>query len=157
MPVQTSYDSEHAEGFVGQLADLQLTNVISRSVETTEVDFGLAVVRGTADDQCILPSATGQFFVGITVRTIAGTADTAGDRKYQPNESANLLDEGVIYAICEDGCIPGDDVFFRHTVNTTEVIGALRTDLDTDKADQIANAVWVTTTAAGEIGRVKLK
>ena len=157
MSIQTAYVNEHIEGFVGQYADLQLTNVISRSVETAEVDFGLAVVRGTADDQCILPSATGQSFVGITARTIAGTADTAGDRKYQVGETANLLDEGVIYAICEDGCIPGDDVFFRHTSGTGTVIGALRTDADTASADQIANAVWVTTTAAGEIGRVKLK
>ncbi len=155
--VQTSYDSEHAEGFVGQFADLQLTNVFSRSVETAEIDFGLAVVRGTADDQCILPSATGQSFLGITARTIAGTADTAGDRKYQVGESANILDEGVIYAICEDGCVPGDDVFFRHTTGTGTVIGALRTDADTATADQIPNAVWETTTAAGEIGRVKFK
>ena len=108
MAVQTSYELAHAEGFVGQFADLQLTNVFSRNVETAEIDFGLAVVRGTADDQCILPSAIGQFFLGITARTIAGTADTAGDRKYQVGESANILDEGVIYAVCEDGCTPGD-------------------------------------------------
>lgn len=157
MGVQDSYDSVHAEGFVGQFADLQLTNVFSRSVETAEIDFGLAVVRGTADDQCILPSTTGQFFLGITARTIAGTADTAGDRKYQPNESANILDEGVIYAICEDGCTPGDVVYFRHTTGTGTVIGALRTDADTASADLIPNAIWETTTAAGAIGRVKFK
>lgn len=157
MAVQTSYDSVHAEGFVGQFADLQLTNVFSRSVETAEIDFGLAVVRGTADDKCILPSATGQSFLGIAARTIAGTADTDGDRKYQIGESANILDEGVIYAICEDGCSQGDDVFFRHTTGTGTVIGALRTDADTATADQIASAVWDTTTAAGKIGRVKFK
>ncbi len=157
MSVQTAYALEHEEGFVGQCADLQLTNILSRSVEGAESDFGLGVVRGTADDQCILASATGGSFVGITVRTLAGIADTAGDRKYQVGESANLIDEGVIYAICEDGCVPGDDVFFRHTTGTGTVIGALRTDADTATADQIANAVWVTITAAGEIGRVKLK
>jgi len=157
MSVQTSYELEHIEGFVGQFADLQLTNVFSRSAEATVIDFGLAVVRGTADDQCILATATGGSFLGITTRTVAGTADTAGDRKYQINESVNILDEGVIYAICEDGCVPGDDVFFRHTVTGVEVLGALRTDADTADADQIPNAVWDTTTAAGEIGRVKLK
>jgi len=155
--VQNSYDFKHAEGFVGQMADLQLTNVLSRNAEASEIDFGLAVVRGTADDQCKLATATGGSFLGLTVRTIAGTANTAGDRKYQINESVNILDEGVIYAICEDGCVPGDDVFFRHTVAGVEVLGALRTDADTADADQIPNAVWDTTTAAGEIGRVKLK
>ena len=157
MAVQTSYELAHAEGFVGQLADLQLTNVFSRSVETAEIDFGLAVVRGTADDQCKLATATGGKFLGLTVRTIAGTADTAGARKYQVGESANILDEGVIYAICEDGCVPGDTVYFRHTAAGAEVLGALRTDADTSDADLIPNAVWETTTAAGAIGRVKLK
>lgn len=157
MSVQTSYAAEHIPGFVGQYADLQLSNVFSRSVETAAVDFGLAVVRGTADDQCILPSATGQSFLGITGRTIAGTADTAGDRKYQVGESANILDEGLIYAICEDGCTQGDPVFFRHTTGTGTVIGALRTDADTATADEIPNAVWDTTVAAGAIGLVKFK
>ena len=154
--VQTSYELEHIDGFVGQFADLQLTNVFSRTVETAEIDFGLAVVRGTADDQCILPSATGQFFLGITARTIAGTADTAGDRKYQPEESANILDEGVIYAICEDGCIPGNPVSFRYVAGTGQVGGLLTTPVALE-TDVIPNAVWETTTAAGEIGRVKFK
>lgn len=157
MGVQTSYENEHAEGFVGQYADLQLSNVFSRTIEDAEVDFGLAVVRGTADDQAILPSATGGSLLGITGRTIAGTANTAGDRKYQVGESANILDEGVIYAICEDGCTQGDPVFFRHTTGTGTVIGALRTDADTATADEIPNAVWDQTIAAGEIGRVKFK
>ena len=157
MGVQDSYEFVHNEGFVGQFADLQVTNVFSRSVETAEIDFGLAVVRGTAEDQCILPSATGQSFLGITARTIAGTASTAGDRKYQPNESANILDEGVIYAICEDGCTQGDPVYFRHTAGTGTIIGALLTTADTATADLIANAVWDTTTTAGAIGRVKFK
>jgi len=155
--VQTTYTNDHIPGFVGQYADLQLTNVLSRSAEATVIDFGLAVVRGTADDQCLLATATGGSFLGITARTITGTADTAGDRTYQIGESVNILDEGVIYAICEDGCVPGDDVFFRHTVAGVEVLGALRTDADTADADQIPNAVWDTTTAAGEIGTVKLK
>ena len=157
MSVQTAYDFKHAEGFVGQMADLQLTNVLSRTVEGAEIDFGLAVVRGTTDTECILPSATGQSLLGITVRTVAGTADTAGVRKYQVDESANILDEGVIYGICEDGCTQGDPVYFRHTTGTGTIIGSLRTDADTATADLIPNAVWDETIAAGEVGRVKFK
>lgn len=157
MSVQTAYNLKHAEGFVGQMADLQLTNVISRTVEASAIDFGLAVVRGTTDTECKLATATGGSFLGLTVRTVAGTADTAGDRKYQIDESANILDEGVIYAICEDGCTQGDPVYFRHTSGTGTVIGSLRTDADTATADLIANAVWDETIAAGEIGRVKFK
>jgi hypothetical protein len=136
---------------------MQLSNVFSRTVEDTEIDFGLAVVRGTADDQCKLATATGGSFLGITVRTVAGSADSSGVRKYQINESANILDEGLIYAICEDGCTPGDPVYFRHTVTGAEVLGILRTDADTADADLIPNCVWDSTTAAGEVGIVKFK
>ena len=156
MAVQTSYDSEHIEGFVGQMADLQLTNVLSRNAEASVIDFGLAVVRGTADDQCKLATATGGSFLGLTVRTIAGTADTAGDRKYQINESVNILDEGVIFAICEDGCVPGDAVSFRYVAGTGQIGGLVTTPIASE-TDVIPNAVWDTTTTAGKIGRVKFK
>jgi len=156
MPVQTSYELEHAQGFVGQFADLQLTNVFSKTVEASAIDFGLAVVRGTTDTECKLATATGGSFLGITARTIAGEADTAGDRKYQIDESANILDEGVIYAICEDGCTQGDPVYFRYAAGTGQLGGLLAANV-VSETDLIANAVWETTTAAGEIGRVKLK
>jgi len=156
MAVQTAYDFKHKEGFVGQFADLQLTNVISRTVEGTEIDFGLAVVRGTTDTECILATATGGSFLGLTARTIAGTADTAGDRKYQIDESANIIDEGVVYAICEDGCTQGDPVSFRYVAGAGQLGGLLSTPVASE-TDVVPNAVWDTTTAAGQIGRVKLK
>jgi len=156
MPVQTTYTAEHAEGFVGQYADLQLSNVFSRSVEASVIDFGLAVVRGTTEDQCKLATATGGSFLGLTGRTIAGSADTAGDRKYQIGESANILDEGVIYAICEDGCTQGDSVSFRY-VSGAGQLGRLVATPVANETDVIPNAVWETTTAAGQIGRVKFK
>lgn len=156
MPVQTTYTAEHAEGFVGQYADLQLSNVFSRSVEASEIDFGLAVVRGTAEDQCKLATATGGSFLGLTGRTIAGSADTAGVRKYQIGESANILDEGVIYAICEDGCTQGGPVSFRYVAGAGQLGGLVTTPVASE-TDVIPNAVWDTTTAAGKIGRVKFK
>ena len=67
-----------------------------------------------------------------------------------------IMKSGRIYALCEDGCVPGDDVFFRHTTGTGTEIGALRTDADTATADQITGATWETTTAAGEIGIIQL-
>lgn len=156
MSVQTSYTQAHEAGFPGQIANLEVSNVFSKNAEVL-LDFGLAVVRGTADDQATLASATGGSFLGLTVRTTAGTADTAGELKYQIGDSVNILDKGVIYAICEDGCVPGDTVYFRHTSGTGTVIGALRTDADTASADLIANATWETTTTAGSIGQVKFK
>ncbi len=156
MPVQTKYEAEHPEGLVGQYADLQLSNVFSRTVEATEIDFGLAVVRGTSEYQCKLATATGGSFLGITGRTVAGSASENGDRKYQIAESANILDEGVIYAICEDGCTQGDEVSFRYVKGSGQLGGLVSTPI-TNETDVIPNAVWDTTTTAGKIGRIKIK
>ena len=156
MAVQTGYDFKHAEGFVGQFGDLQLTNVISRTAEASVIDFGLAVVRGTTDAECKLATAIGGSFLGLTVRTVAGTADGAGDRKYQIDESVNILDEGSIFAICEDGCVQGNPVSFRYVAGTGQLGGLVTTPVG-GETDVIPNAVWDTTTAAGEIGRIKFK
>lgn len=157
MPVQTSYDLTHKDGFVGQVADLQIANVFTKVAEVA-VSFGLAVCRGTADNQGTLATATGGKFLGLAVRTVTGTADTNGTRTYAIGESLNLIDEGTIHATCEDGCVPGDAVFFRHTAGAGgTVIGALRTDVDTASADAIPNATWESTTTAGSIGIVKFK
>jgi len=69
----------------------------------------------------------------------------------------NIIDFGRMYAVCEDGCVPGDDVFFRHTTGTGTTIGAFRTDDDTNTADQVAGATWETTTSAGGLGIIQLR
>jgi hypothetical protein len=163
MPVQTTYDLEHQDGFAGQMGDLQLTNVLSATVTGSTIDHGLAVVRGANDGECILATATGGSFLGVTVRTTAGVADVNGVNLYDIGESANILDEGIIYAICESGCTQGDAVYFRFLANgANTVLGALGNTVDqnavpADTADLIPNAVWDTTTAAGKIGRIKFK
>lgn len=156
-PVQTSYSAEHEKGVAGQRADLGLVDIQSKVAEGSDINFGLAVVRGTADNQAKLPSATGQAFLGITEYTTAWAADASDIHLYQENREMNVFDFGRIYAICEDGCSPGDDVFFRHTTGTGTTIGAFRTDDDTNTADQIAGATWETTTAAGALGIIQLR
>ena len=68
MPIQTAYTNAHLPAYEGQMADLALSNPISKVAEGSDINFGRAVVRGTADKQAVLPSSTGQAFVGITVQ-----------------------------------------------------------------------------------------
>ena len=59
MPVQSStdYSAAHNAAFEGQRANLGLINIKSKVAQGSDIPFGRAVVRGTADNQAILPSA----------------------------------------------------------------------------------------------------
>ena len=156
-PVQTSYSAEHVVATVGQRADLGLFDIISKAAEGSDINFGLAVVRGTGDDQAKLPSTTGQAFMGITEYTTAWAANASDVHLYQENREMNIVDFGRVYAICEDGCVPGDAVFYRHTTGTGTTIGAFRTDADTATADEVNGATWETTASAGGIAIINFR
>jgi len=156
MSVQDTYLREHAVGFPGSVVNLGLKNIITKLAEASSIAPGLAVTRGTLDDQALLATATGADFIGITVSTTAGQANGSDVFTYAEDDAMNVLDEGEIYVLCEDGCVPGDDVFFRHTISGNEVLGAFRTDADTADADQIVGATFESTAGAGEIAIVKL-
>jgi len=155
MSVQITYGAKHAIGYEGSIVDMSLKNIVTKIAEG-DVKAGRAVVRGTGDNGALLPSETGQEFVGITVATTAGQADCDDEFAYLENSAMNVLNNGLIYEICEDGCVPGDTVFFRHTVGTGTEIGAFRTDADTATADEIVGATWESTATAGNIAKIKL-
>ncbi|MEA3330614.1 MAG: hypothetical protein U9Q29_02850 [Campylobacterota bacterium] len=156
MGVQTSYTVDHVVGYAGSVVDSSLKNIISKMVETGPISQGLAVTRGTGDNQVLKATATGADFMGVAVATTAGQADSLDAFEYQEDSAINLLGFGRIYVICENGCVPGDAVFFRHTVGTGSVIGAFRTDADTATADEITNATFESTAGAGELAILQL-
>ena len=155
-PIQNSYAAIHAAAFVGQRADFGLFDIQSKAAEV-DVPFGLAIVRGSADDTCKLPTVAGQAFLGISEYTTAWAADSSDVHFYEKYREVNIVDFGRVHAICEDGCVPGDPVFFRHTTGTGTLIGSFRTDADTATADQIAGATWETTAAAGGLAIIQLR
>lgn len=157
MGVQDSYTVDHVVGFQGGVVDSSLKNIISKMIEAGPIVAGLAVVRGTGDNQVKLASATGADFMGVTVATTAGQADGSDVFAYETGDASNLLGFGRIYVTCEDGCVPGDTVFFRHTAGAGgTVIGSFRTDADTATADQITNATFESTAGVGELAILQL-
>ena len=160
MPVQgaTDYTAAHVAGFEGQRVDLGLTNITSKVAQTGDIPFGRAVVRGTADNQAILPTATGQSFLGITEHTTAGSENGSDLHLYEQYREMNILNFGQIYAYTEAAVVPGDAVYFRHTADTAplDVVGRFRDDASGGDADLVTGASWETTTAAGGIGIINL-
>ncbi len=161
MPVQTTYEMFHEAGNEGQRVDLGLVNIISKSAEGSDIDFGRAVVRGTADGQAILPSgapANDNQFMGITEETTAWANNGEDIHLYEENREMNIIDFGMIYGYTETSVVPGDPVYFRHTAQTAplDIVGRFRNDDSTANAYQIPGATFESTGAAGDIVRIKL-
>lgn len=154
MSVQTSYSLEYTPGKAGNRADLSgFYDSISKAAEGGDISVGLGVVKGTADDQAKIPTATGGVFLGITQRSTAGVANASDVQVYAEKSAMTIGRKGRFWAVCEDGCIPGDDVYVRHTAPGT--LGTFRTDADTAKADQVVGAQWVTTATAGNLAVIE--
>ena len=153
MPVQTDYSATHVVGYEGSVVDNSLNNIGTKIAEDSDIGQGIAVVRGAGDNGATIATATGGEFVGITTSTTAGEADGSDNFLYLEDSAVNVLDTGKIYGFCEDGCSPGDAVFFIHTGANQ---GKFRTDLDTDKADEIVGATFESTATAGNIAVIKL-
>ena len=153
MSIQTTYTGMEA-GFAGQIANI-IPYVTVSKVSEGGYGFGLAVVRGTADNQAKLPSATGQDFQGVSVYTLGAYAQSDDVSAYGDEEVSTVLKKGFIWVITEEAVVPGDDVFFRHTAGAGgTVIGSFRSSADTATADQITGATFESTAGAGEIALI---
>lgn len=153
MSAQTSYAIKQAIAYAGQIVNLAPRDVISRDVETVAgVGFGVVVSRGTDKDrQAILGGTTG--ILGITVRSLdrEGVINT-GAIKYSENETAAIMRDGYIWAICPTGCVPGD------AVNFVEATGVLDSGAPAGTGETgLDDCFWDSTAAAGALAILRVK
>lgn len=116
--VQTSYVATMPIGFVGEIADLGLANVLSREAENG-VGFGLAVIQGTADHGCKV-GGDGSF-LGISVRDV--TLDSRRSDAYAQYDTVAVLDKGSIWVSPLVAVVPGDPVYRTPAGAITNVVG----------------------------------
>ena len=126
------------------------------------IAFGKGVVRGAADSQVILPTETGQYFMGVAVETNtiekrAGlSVDGDGKFGWPPNYEIAFLRRGIICVPVDSDCVQGGAVYCIHTASSGQVVGHFRKDANTDKADLVPNAVFWKTLAAPGLGLIRL-
>lgn len=150
--MQTSYTANFPKGQMGQIANEEKYNAVSRSVQTANgLPFGYPAGRGTLDHTCILYAAGGKF-MGLVVKTMApehrqpgGVIITDGYPQYA---TAALMTEGQMYAVVNTAVAAGDAVYWN-------AASGRYTNVNTDVA--IPNARFDTTaTAAGQIVEISL-
>jgi hypothetical protein len=148
MATQTSYDLHPAIGFPGQIANpSQFQNVDSAFVEPSAgLAPGLAVIRGTADNQAAALTSGGEI-LGVTVaRAARETADFA------ENEVVGVMTKGRIYVEVENAVSAGAQAYARHDSSGAggNTVGAFRSDADTASA-RLFPGVFVTSTSGAGI------
>lgn len=158
MPVQDTYEAEMDPAFEGQRSDLGLIDIISRAAEGSDIAFGRAVVRGTADDQAQLPSSLNDDFIGVTEYTTAWSETADGLHLYPEYREMNIIPFGRLWVYTETAVVPGDPVYYRYIADTAplDIVGRFRNDDSGGDAIGIARAEFETTAEAGELARIKL-
>lgn len=121
MAVQTTYSDNIAPGTAGMIADMQASNVISRTVEIAAgIGFGIAVAPSATEGQVVLfagNSANG--FLGITARD--QSVDPENPDKFAQYDNARILRKGPIWVNVTGAVDPTDTPYVN---NTTGVISA---------------------------------
>ncbi len=148
MTTQTTYQNRMDKGFVGQVADQRLKNIVTYLAEDATLEAGLAVIQGTNDNQCAVGAAG--VFLGITTRdpTLAPNRTVADQDKYVQNGNVNVLDFGAVYVETLAICAAGNPVY-------RTAAGAL-TPTSTSNT-LIAGARFLDSGAANDIVRITLK
>lgn len=108
--------------------------------EGTAIAAGIGVAlksEGKAD----LFDAGADELAGIVMNDFVGDPDgLTGDQAIQDGAMMSVLEEGAAYVHCEQTVAVTDPVYCRHTVTTTELLGAFRKDSDSGKARLVKGA-----------------
>lgn len=160
MSVQTTYNAAPAIALEGQLVDDAPRRIdpFKNDEASAEIPFGHAVKRNAtnADKEAINVAANTDAVLGIVVHSHEYVKDAElGSTGLKPGAVMNVMRQGRIWAVCEDGCSPGDPLFVRAVATGGEVLGELRASADgTDTIDCTFQGTWETSAAAGGLAQL---
>lgn len=147
--MQTDYNNLE-KSVEGGLADSGHHDLVTRYADAA-IPFGRGLVA-VGPDKSALPSATGFMFDGVAIMKHKAQTNADNEAEYEANEAISTLRRGRVWVLAEQEVTSVDDpVYMRHTANGgTTAPGRFRIDADTDNADEITNARWLTTTSGAD-------
>ncbi|SRR6266540_1005671 len=157
MPGITSYATSPGTGYAGQLADegpRYIGSAINKA--SAAIAFGIAVKKGTNDDEAVLLAATGDKLAGIAVHrhdvNTIGSSGWASDKGIPDGDRFDLLRSGVVYVKVEEAVVQYDNAFVRFASGAGgTVIGSWRKSADTATARAVVGAYFLKSGASGSI------
>lgn len=159
MSVQNAFETNIPIALPGELADVSPSSKQSY-VALTNIPFGRLVTQDVGvdpDDGARVPNATAQFPLGISIRVLDRIGlDPSGFGQYEATEIASVIRSGRIFVIAEDTTEIGGQVFFTRTGSVND-LGKLFATGDASRDGLSTNQYqWDSTTAAGQIGIVRI-
>ena len=163
---QTSYALTMSTAYEGGRASSEDAKILpGLNKDVIELPFGRAVVLGSTTGlgpndvmPVIAPVDANSVLIGVAMHSHAH--DPNNTNGVPVGDMLNVITEGDVWVQVEQAVVPGDAVYFRHTVasgtGTSIALGRFRKDADTAKATQIVNAKWLGKAAAGEIVALRL-
>ncbi len=139
-------------GREGLIADSGTKHVDSRLVELAAgLKAGRVVVKGTGDQQVLLPTTTGEVTGGTARITLYDAMhepfSPSTDTEYGDKQAVPALRRGQVWMLAEDAVAPGGDVFVRFVATGGEELGRVRSDADGGDAVALPGAAFDTTTS----------
>lgn len=137
----TDYSTTMTPSIAGQLADLGVADIRSfvNSEASAEIPFGFAVVQGTGEKDALLPSVSGNVFVGILVHSHAYDPENdLGNDGVKADRELNIMNKGRVWVVVGETVAVGDRgyVVYATPVSGEQVPGQI---MKTNTADVTLN------------------
>lgn len=129
---QSSYGNAPAIGLPGAIANEELANIISRTVETAAgINFGQPAARSAtpANEHSCRLMASGAVFLGLAVLNRAVAADADDPDNYAQYATAALMTQGNMFVTAGGTVAPGDDVTWNTSTGRYSTTAADGTNL----------------------------
>lgn len=134
--VQTSYSINIPIAFQGLIADDGFHDITSYlNGDVVGLSFGIGVVQGSDDNLCLLPTATTQSLLGVTVSNFAynqfSPTTLTGTQGIPLNAAAGVMRSGRVYVNPTQNVTPASPVYLQMVANGgSKPAGSFRTDPD---------------------------
>lgn len=119
--LQNTFVEDITVGYPGMEADGELSNIITRTLESASVGFGKAVYRGTADRGAVTTPTTGAL-LGFTIanKGLPVTPARAAD-SYAQGDNLRVKNRGKIWVTAGAAVADGDQVYVTSAGAITNV------------------------------------
>lgn len=109
--LQNTFGEDPAYGFPGMEADGELSNIITRTLESASCAFGKAVYRGTNDRGAVTTPAAGTL-LGFTIanKGLPVTSDRAADT-FIAKDNLRIKNRGKIWVLPSVNVVDGEQVY----------------------------------------------
>ena len=156
---QTTYQVNQPVALPGLIADLTDDMYIESAAneEVASVEYGKAVIAGTADTQFLRVTDAAQDVLGVTVHEHDAQVDCDEGNLIKTGRTASVMRRGKIYVQVEDAVLKGAAPFVRVAAGAGgTIVGAFRSEADGGSAREMSFATYRTSAAAGEFAVLEI-